>query len=308
VFSKKGALPKLAVLEKTTLKEWRKRERHWIAKFSRRQLTNGTLGGDGLVDADEAVRKAISEKTAIKLQGNQFRKGIGWITNGDVNQCWPKTEPMPQGFRPGLTGSAKYLRQEIVIRPREITNGLETKKLGPDEPLPEGWFYGRRGKCGPLSEEHKASIGRSNSGKKRPWARKTAKLAHAKVRGSHWITNGTEEQFFKGEDLPEGWRRGRLPSNKPKKPKKPRPKKRKYNGQTKEQRAFHKRMKVMITDLRWITNGTERKRINKNESLPEGWSYLQGSSRWITNGVRNQMILPDQPIPNGWRLGMTKGV
>jgi hypothetical protein len=178
--------------------------------------------------------------------------------------------------------------------------------LSEGDPLPEGWFYGRKGKNKPLSEEHKQAIGKSNTGKKRPWAKKTAKLAHAVVRGSHWINNGLEEEFFKGDALPEGWQLGRLPSKKPKKPKKPRPKKRKYGGMTKEQRAFHKRMKQIVADLRWITNGTERTRIAKDAKLPGGWWYLKGAGKWATDGVHNKLLLPGQALLPGWHYGMTK--
>jgi hypothetical protein len=77
---------------------------------------------------------------------------------------------------------------------------------------------------------------------------------------------------------------------------------------------------AVVGRRRYITNGTENKRLAAGEPLPEGYWYgltrssLQQSEankkttgcRYITNGLENKRILPTEEIPEGWRLGMTK--
>ena len=304
---RKGTAPKFLILETTTLAAWREREKAWIAKFPKGQLTNGTIGGDGLIGASKAIHARIGAKVTVALQGNNYRTGIGWITNGSVNQAWSKSETLPEGFRRGLTHGAPFERK-VVLRSREITNGLESKMLAADDPLPEGWFFGKKGKTSPMPEEQRRAIGKSNTGKKRPWAVATSVLAHDRIRGSHWINNSVKQKFSnKDEFLEPGWIYGKVSlPKKPPKPKKVQPKKRKYNGQTKGQRAFHKRMRGMIADTRWVTNGVDRKRTHKDLPLSEGWVLVRGTSKWITNGTKNKLLLQDHPLPEGWRFGMTK--
>ena len=279
---RQGYEPEVMVLEVCNLANWKERETFWIASFPAGQLTNSTAGGEGLINPSADVRQRISVKVSISLIGNQRRKGIpnsACRNNGGA--------PVP------------------VAAPRQITNGFKTVMLPPEEPLPEGWWFGRKGKTKPLSEEHKQAISLANTGQKRPWAVKAAKLAHARVRGSHWVTDGVKERFSdKNEPLPEGWYFGRL--LKPKKPKLPKPPKPIRIGPTEAQVKFHQRMKTIMGDKRWITDGKERKRISGDEPLPSGWCFVKRSSRWITNGMTNLMLLHGQPVPDGWWIGMTK--
>ena len=301
---RKGNTPKFLILETTTLADWRTCERAWIAKFPKGQLTNATVGGDGLIGASKAIHARIGAKVTIALKDNQYRKGIGWVTNGVVNQAWPKSATPLDGFRKGLTHGVPFEKKE-VLRSREITNGLESKVLEAGATLPEGWFFGKRGKTGPMPEKQRRAIGKSNTGQKRPWASVTVALAHERIRGSHWINNGVTQKFSKkDEPLEPGWVYGKIP--KPKKPKVPKPPKPVKLGPTKAEAKHYKRLKSLVKGSTWVTNGISRKRLAVDVPITKGWWAVRGSSKWATNGTKNQLLLPNHPLSEGWRFGMTK--
>jgi hypothetical protein len=84
---------------------------------------------------------------------------------------------------------------------------------------------------------------------------------------------------------------------------------------------------------KWITDGTVNKRINAQDTIPEGWvkgrvfgkefiekitkinqdesrkQYGEKNSVYgkspITDGVNNKRLKQGDPIPEGWRIGQT---
>lgn len=88
-------------------------------------------------------------------------------------------------------------------------------------------------------------------------------------------------------------------------------KKSKYNGNNNPQYG-----------TMWITNGTDNKKIAKDDAIPKGWSkgrkiaytnkttakgkqHGQYGTIWITNGIETKQIKKDDTIPNGWKRGRT---
>jgi hypothetical protein len=65
------------------------------------------------------------------------RKNMRYITNGVVNKWIRVGDPIPDGWRPGLT--VKTERKRGYIR---ITNGIKNTTINPDESIPDGWWRG----------------------------------------------------------------------------------------------------------------------------------------------------------------------
>jgi len=83
---------------------------------------------------------------------------------------------------------------------RWVTNGLEEKYVEVDKDPPAGWEIGRL----PVSDMTRAKMRESQTGKKRPEC--------ASAVGKTWVTNKTrtEELYLDpGEEIPEGWVKGR---------------------------------------------------------------------------------------------------
>jgi hypothetical protein len=70
----------------------------------------------------------------------------------------------------------------------------------------------------------------------------------------------------------------------------------------------------------WITNGTENKKIKKNDTIPEGWyvgrcihsdsnciqngiNHPSYGYHWITNGIKDRKIKKEELVPENWRYG-----
>lgn len=69
--------------------------------------------------------------------------------------------------------------------------------------------------------------------------------------------------------------------------------------QSKWQSEFGKRGGVKNKGKRHITNGTEMRKINTGESVPEGWYLGRGSTmvfsrRWVNDGQRNYFVTPEE--------------
>jgi len=93
-----------------------------------------------------------------------------------------------------------------------ITDGKTNKRIKPEESIPKGWHRGMT----------------KNSPKK-----------------SVWINDGKTSKMFKGNQIPDGWTKGRLFKKKPK-----------YVG---------------ATGKIWITDGNISKMICSHEEMPQGW-------------------------------------
>ena len=126
-----------------------------------------------------------------------------------------------------------------------ITDGKQNIRIFKDQFIPAGWSKNFR-------------------------ARKTRTVR---------ITNGTSFRCISPtEDIPEGWRRGSLPT---------------FNVET---------------DV-WITDGKSTRKIKTKQELPDGWRY--GSSaiagrRCATDGKSNIFLRDEDKPPEGWRYGMTR--
>ncbi len=62
---------------------------------------------------------------------------------------------------------------------------------------------------------------------------------------------------------------------------------------------------------KWMTNGTENKRLDNNLDLPDGWrlgkSYPQLKGlKWITNGIENKRLNNNLDLLPGWKFGKTQ--
>jgi hypothetical protein len=65
------------------------------------------------------------------------RKNMRYITNG-VNNKWVRLgDPIPDGWRPGLTVKTERRRGYVWI-----TNGTNNATINPDESIPDGWWRG----------------------------------------------------------------------------------------------------------------------------------------------------------------------
>jgi hypothetical protein len=71
---RKGVKPQIVLLEEVNAANWKDRERFWITHFS--NLTNSTVGGEGLINPSIEVRQRIGAKVSLGLLGNSRRLGI----------------------------------------------------------------------------------------------------------------------------------------------------------------------------------------------------------------------------------------
>ena len=60
----------------------------------------------------------------------------------------------------------------------------------------------------------------------------------------------------------------------------------------------------------WITNGTESRKLMKDDLIPDGWRRGRTFEKpsilgtfWITNGISGRKILKTDMMPDGWRRG-----
>lgn len=138
---------------------------------------------------------------------------------------------------------------------RWINNGEKNKKIPNDEALPDGWFEGRfvsdelkkahsekikeKWRSGaynerdiistrkPLTEEKRKKLQEANRGEKNPRFGKKNSIKHtesiiASVKGTIWVTDGTENKRINPSELDEyltrGFRRGQSQTKKDKRP------------------------------------------------------------------------------------------
>jgi hypothetical protein len=236
-------------------------------------------------------------------------KGRKWIHNPitkETRMIKPE-ESIPEGFLPNrppeyFTEHSKKMKSKQIMY---ITNGIDSKFINKNEPIPDGWRKGRTFK-------NKENLGKRSykyititNGDKNTHLKigepipegwrigKTIKTPRKKISYKYvLITDGTKDMQLKtGESMPEGWRRGVKP--------------RKKTGK----RSYEY---IMITD------GKQTKFLKTGESIPRGWKRGRiirnkenlGKCPYkyigITDGDKNKKLKVGEPIPEGWRRGETK--
>jgi len=176
-----------------------------------------------LPDVEEAMFEAYNvfsfglntrNVTSRKAFKAQFKLPIVWITNGREDRRPAAGEPIPDGWRIGRSNASSpraKMHQDSRHRMRaaklgkiQITDGLTYRWINPSDEIPQGW---RRGTY----------------------------MTNAK--GMVWINDGSTEAYTSPENIPSGWKQGRLhqpPAGK------------------------------------WITNGLVNRRI-ADGTIPDGW-------------------------------------
>ncbi|WP_315809486.1 NUMOD3 domain-containing DNA-binding protein [Pseudomonas sp. C9-3] len=231
----RGERPQAVVLEEVRDGDWQDRERFWIKELSG-DLVNSTEGGIGLIGPTDDVRFRIRDKVSSLLVGNDRRLGI------------PHDDEARSAISDGLLASGKKKASDAS----------------------------RRGKPGhKLSAEAKQKISDANKGRKNPRARElAAAMAEGNV-GSFWVNDGTSSKLMrKGNEVPNGWNRGRLPPK---------------------------------TDVRAKISDSVRKASNTIYT-PERNAKLAATKkggRWITNGETNRYLQSGEALPDGWSFGRT---
>lgn len=133
---------------------------------------------------------------AEAIKGNTLgskTKGYRFYTNGTDFTTLPENSEPPGGWWRSTPGKGLI----------SITNGVESIKIKSNDRIPEGWWKGstRKGKPSPLrgrKREHYATDHQRN-----------LKIAEAQ-RNRIWVTDGLSNlRLTIGEDIPEGWYRGR---------------------------------------------------------------------------------------------------
>lgn len=198
-----------------------------------------------------------------------------------------------------------------------ITNGIETKQIQKNEPIPEGWHKGRylNGKTQyinngvtirrilktePIPEGWHKGIGKNriryitngietkhisiNDPIPNGWKIGTNSKG---MKGKIWITDGKTNKYHdKTKPIPYGWRAG-----------------------VAEGTSFRSRK-----GLFYISNGKERKLIPCGSIIPDGWhtderyfSMCKGTM-YIHKGQEEKRIPKTLPIPDGWIKGRVPNV
>lgn len=236
-----GLTPVIIVLELFNSKDWKHKERHWIAEHRAKghRLTNSTDGGEGLINPSKDVRKRIGKKVSVSLIGNQRRKGV----------------PHKPGFGAEQSKRLKASKKFRAAHRR------------------------RRGKPGPKhSAATCALIARLKTGVSRPDIIPMARAQAEKNKGSYWANDGVANQLVRpGKRVPKGFVRGRLVSWNDRewteesrrksalaKLGKPGPK---------MSAAGLRSISESKKNSRWITNGLTCKTIQVGQEPPPGWRF-----------------------------------
>lgn len=117
-------------------------------------------------------------------------KTLKWFNNGVTSMRLPHDADI-EGLVPGR------LKLPSRAGVKYITDGVQTKRIKADAPLPEGWVYGQKPeRVNQISEQGKNHKMGSGAGRV-------------------WINNGTENKYVYAEQgIPEGWVKGRLKTGK----------------------------------------------------------------------------------------------
>lgn len=98
--------------------------------------------------AETKQRKSVSIKEAWardlerhtrqsqRFQGNDYTLGMVWINDGFKNKMIKESGVLPEGFKLGMLSTH-------MIGRKIITNGSNERRIYPNDPLPDGWWFGR---------------------------------------------------------------------------------------------------------------------------------------------------------------------
>jgi hypothetical protein len=134
----------------------------------------------------------------VKGRIKGFNKGKVWIYNGKEKRMIPKEQEIPEGFKLGAGFKPKSYSF--------ITNGKETKYLYDGDILEDGWKKGSLNKGG-------KDLVWFNNGENNIKVRKELAppgYVPGKLVKGFFITNGKEAKLTTNENIPEGWRKGRI--------------------------------------------------------------------------------------------------
>lgn len=81
---KSGIIPTFKVLEEVDIRHWQVRERYWIKEYRRKNhpLTNGTDGGEGLVNLSLEARYRLSQATRKRFLNPKERQKVSDALRG----------------------------------------------------------------------------------------------------------------------------------------------------------------------------------------------------------------------------------
>jgi len=142
-----GKTPEVVVLETTTNKEWKKRERWWIAHFRALgiDLTNTTDGGDGGpygFKQSEETRKKKSEIRKGKHLSEETRRKISAAHTGKQLPAW-RVEKNRQAQ---LARVAKMTKEEKLQLAARMKKNEDLRKIRQREALQPGMMKKRKAK------------------------------------------------------------------------------------------------------------------------------------------------------------------
>lgn len=230
-----GVLPEIVLIERVCDEEWKAREQYWISYYGS-ALTNSTIGGEGLINPTMEVGKKISKKVSSLLLGNVYRKGI------------PHSADSKAAISQGLLSSEKF-------------KSASERKKGKVAYIP--------------GEETKRKISEAHKGRENPLSRDRALAMCEGNKGSFWVNNSEVSKLLrKGEDIPEGFVKGRLP---------PSPDTRAAISCSVKSKAAliytesrNEKIARSREGGRWISNGKVARFI-KSGAPPVGWAYGRGT-------------------------------
>lgn len=187
------------------------------------------------------LRKQYSLEVSKQMRENCHTKDSIWINNGKVNKRISKDEKISLGWKHGRTKFSRTNRDLLGKRWCYNPTTKEMRFILKEEPLPEGFVYGRinvkynseklrviKGKIGItngivnryIDPTDKIPNGwvRGSKTKGRPgkkgivYIRKVPFVPDPRMKDRRWITNGIENQFVYVEIaeqfLKNGWRSG----------------------------------------------------------------------------------------------------
>lgn len=244
---------------------------------------------------------------AIKYykEPENFKRRILQYVSGDVLDIRAAEEKWLALIEDGCLHGVKYYNRTKTVSfseysslgTRWVTDGINLKKIYPDQEVPDGWWLGHTDKkleqlrSFRHTEEAKEAIRKFRTGIPHSPERIQKQKDTKKINENRWYTNGVESyQFSKDEEIPEGW----------------------YLGRTKAwESGSGSKGRTKISD------GVSERYLKPGEDLPDGWyvglaksvrEAIKGNKGQtgrvvINNGVDEKFLDKGQDIQAGWNIG-----